>query len=276
MRQSNLKGVLALLALCAFVLLWSTPFFWMLVAAFRPPEDAAPIASLWPGFTPSLAHFVQALQAGDFAQWYLNTIVVVTGILVVQLITVSLAGYVFARLRFPGRDILFGLFLLQLLLLPPVLLVPNLQTIVNLGLYGTLGGMMAPYFASAFGVFLMRQVFQSIPDDLEHAAIIDGAAWWQVLWHILLPLARPGLVAFSIVSVVFHWNEFLWPLVVINSPHSYTLTVGLASFATGAEGGAQWGMIAAGTLMVIAPLIVVFVMFQRHIVDSFMYSGLKS
>lgn len=276
MLRGDLSRMLPLFALCGFVLLWSTPFFWMLVAAFRPVGDPAPIASLWPGFRPSLEHFAQALQSGNFVQWYANTLLVVSGILLVQLITVSLAGYAFARIRFPGRDMLFGLFLLQLLLLPPVLLVPNLQTIVHAGLYGSLGGMMAPYFTSAFGVFLMRQAFQSIPDDLEQAAMIDGASWWQVLWHILLPLARPGLVAFSIVSVVFHWNEFLWPLVVINSPQNYTLTVGLASFATGAEGGSQWGMIAAGTLLVIAPLIAVFIMFQRHIVDSFMYSGLKS
>lgn len=276
MARGKVAKILPLIALCAFVLLWSTPFFWMLVAAFRPSGDPAPIASLWPGFVPSWEHFSQALQAGHFLQWYANTLIVVSGILLVQLVTVSLAGYVFARVKFRGRDVLFALFLLQLLLLPPVLLVPNLKTIVHVGLYGTLGGMMAPYFASAFGVFLMRQVFQAIPSELEQAAIVDGASWWQVLWHILLPLARPGLVAFSIVSVVFHWNEFLWPLVVINSPEHYTLTVGLSSFATGAEGGSQWGMIAAGTLLVIAPLIVLFVIFQRHFVDSFMYSGMKS
>lgn len=276
MPRNRLAAALSAIALCAFVLLWSTPFFWMLVAALRPSGDTAPIASLWPGFVPSWVHFTEALQAGHFLLWYGNTFIVVSGILLVQLVTVSLAGYVFARVVFPGRDVLFALFLLQLLLLPPVLLVPNLKTIVNVGLYGSLGGMMAPYFASAFGVFLMRQVFQSIPAELEQAAIVAGASWWQVLWHILLPLARPGLVAFSIVSVVFHWNEFLWPLVVINSPEHYTLTVGLSSFATGAEGGSQWGMIAAGTLLVIAPLIALFVVFQRHIVDSFMYSGMKS
>lgn len=266
---------IAAAALCAFVLLWSTPFLWMVIAALRPSANHAAMASLSPVFIPTLSHFVSALDAGHFLVWYVNTVSVVCGILLVQLITVSLAGYAFARMRFPGRDTLFALFLIQLLLLPPVLLVPNLQTIVQVGLYGSLLGMMAPYFASAFGVFLMRQVFQSIPRELEEAALMDGASWWRVLWHILLPLARPGLVAFAIVSIVFHWNEFLWPLVVVNSPHKYTLTVGLASFATGAEGGSQWGMIAAGTLLVIAPLFVVFALCQRHIVDSFMFSGLK-
>jgi len=266
---------LVALALSSFVLLWSTPFLWMLIAAFRPSGDNVAIASLWPAFEPTIKHFASALAAGDFGQWYLNTLLVVSGILLVQLVTVSLAGYAFARLSFRGRGTLFALFLVQLLLLPPVLLVPNLQTIVNAGLYGSLAGMMAPYFASAFGVFLMRQVFRSIPRELEEAALMDGASWWQVLWHVLLPLARPGLVAFSIVSIVFHWNEFLWPLVVVNSPQRYTLTVGLASFATGAEGGNEWGMIAAGTLLVIAPLFIAFVLCQRHIVNSFMFSGLK-
>jgi sn-glycerol 3-phosphate transport system permease protein len=134
---------------------------------------------------------------------------------------------------------------------------------------------MAPYCASAFGVFLMRQTFRSIPRELEEAARIDGARLPQLLWHVLLPLAKPGLVAFSIISVTAHWNEFLWPLMVTNAPDRRTLTVGLASFTQGAEGAQEWGLIAAGTLLVTAPLAVAFVAFQRQFVGSFMFSGIK-
>jgi sn-glycerol 3-phosphate transport system permease protein len=134
---------------------------------------------------------------------------------------------------------------------------------------------MAPYFATAFGTFLMRQSFQSIPRELEDAALMDGAHWWQLIRYIYLPLSKPALIAFSIVSVTSHWNEFLWPLMVINSPDNRPLTVGLAMFTRGAEGAQAWGTIAAGTFIVIAPLLIGFVLFQRRFINSFMTTGLK-
>ena len=174
----------------AVAFLWSTPFLWTLVASFR-PESAGGLgmASLLPDFVPTLKNFALAFESGDFAVYYLNTAIVAFGILAVQIVTISLAGYAFARLSFPGRDVIFYVFLLQLMLVPPILIVPNLRTIVDLGLYGTLAGVMAPYFASAFGTFLMRQTFRSIPRDFEEAAVIDGAHWGQILWHVLLPMA---------------------------------------------------------------------------------------
>jgi sn-glycerol 3-phosphate transport system permease protein len=248
----------------------------MTIAAFR--EDAGGslhMASLWPDFTPSFANFQLAWASADFLVYYANTVSVVLGLLACQIVTISLAGYAFARVEFPGRETLFYVFLLQLMLTPAVLIVPNLMTIADLGLYDTLAGVMAPYCASAFGVFLMRQTFRTIPRELEEAARIDGARLPQLLWHVLLPLAKPGLVAFSIISVTAHWNEFLWPLMVINAPDRRTLTVGLASFTQGAEGAQEWGLIAAGTLLVAAPLAVAFVAFQRQFVGSFMFSGIK-
>lgn len=265
---------MALLAAIAF--LWATPFLWTLVASFRPEgAGSAGMASLVPDTPQTLDNFRNALDAGAFGLYYVNTLIVVLGLLAVQCVTVSLAGYAFARLRFPGRDALFYVFLLQLMLVPPALIVPNLRTIVDLGLYDTLPGVMAPYFASAFGTFLMRQTFLALPRDFEEAAAIDGAPWWAIIWYVLLPMAQPGLVAFAIVSVTAHWNEFLWPLMVINDPAKQTLTIGLAAFTRGAEGGKEWGVLAAGTLLVMAPLAVVFVAFQRRFVDSFVFSGVK-
>jgi sn-glycerol 3-phosphate transport system permease protein len=263
-----------LVALIAFA--WATPFIWMLVAAFRPGRvGGADMASLLPDFAPTLANFAEAWESADFALYYLNTAIICAGILVVQLVTISLAGYAFARLEFPGRTLFFYLFLIQLMLAPIVLLVPNLRTVAQLGLYDTLPGVMAPYFASAFGTFLMRQSFRTIPRELEDAALSDGARWWQLIRYVYLPLAKPSLIAFSIVSVTAHWNEFLWPLMVINSPDRRPLTVGLAMFTLGAEGAQAWGVTAAGTLLVVAPLLIGFLLFQRRFVNSFMASGLK-
>jgi sn-glycerol 3-phosphate transport system permease protein len=256
--------------------LWVIPFAWMTVASLREVgAGAMDLASLLPSGPFGLANFRDAWSEGNFPLWYLNTVLVCGGILAVQCVTVSLAGYAFARMRFPGAGTLFYLFLLQLMLAPPILIVPNMTTLVSLHLYDTLPGIMAPYFASAFGVFLMRQTFRTLPREYEEAALVDGASRLAIIWHVLLPLARPGLVAFAIVSVTSHWNEFLWPLMATSSPSHQVLTVGLASFTSGAEAGSEWGVIAAGTFFVAAPLLVAFVLFQRRFVSSFTYSGIK-
>lgn len=268
--------LLLMLLVTAAALLWAIPFAWMAVASLRPGAAGDPdIASLWPSAHPGLGNFTEAWRSGHFPLWYLNTVLVCGGILLVQCVTISLAGYAFARLRFRGRETLFYLFLLQLMLAPPILIVPNMTTLVSLHLYDTLFGIMAPYLASAFGVFLMRQTFRTIPRDYEEAALVDGASRLTIIFRVLLPLARPGLVAFAIVSVTAHWNEFLWPLMAVSSPSRQVLTVGLASFTSGAEAGSEWGVIAAGTFFVAAPLLVIFVVFQRQFVSSFTFSGIK-
>lgn len=263
-------------AVVAAALLWTVPFLWMVVSAFRPAEQgAAAMASLVPDYLPTLGNFREAWASADFPRYYANTAIICLGILAVQIVTMSLAAYAFARVKFPGRATLFYLFLAQLMLAPITLLAPNLTTIVRLGLYDTLPGVMAPYFATAFGTFLMRQSFRTIPIELEEAAVLDGAGWWQLIRHVYLPLSKPALVAFAIISVTAHWNEFLWPLMVINSPDNRPLTVGLAAFTRGAEGAQAWGVNAAGTFLVIAPLLICFAVFQRHFINSFLTSGLK-
>ena len=264
----------ALLLAALAAVLWAAPFAWMLVASFRPgyPDD---IASLVPRPPLTLDNYRDAWDSGHFPLWYVNTALLCGGILLVQCATVSLAGYAFARLRFRGRDTVFTLFLLQLLLVPALLIVPNLQLLVALGLYDTLPGVAAPYLASAFGVFLMRQTFRQLPREYEDAAALDGAGVLQTIRYVLLPAARPGLAAFAVVSLAAHWNEYVWPLMATSSPRTQVLTVGLASFAGASESGGQWGVVAAGTAFVAAPLLALFLLFQRRITGSFVFSGIK-
>jgi sn-glycerol 3-phosphate transport system permease protein len=270
------RNTTALLLAAVAAILWFIPFAWMAVASIRRNSAGAPdLASLLPTGPFSLENFADAWSSGHFPLWYLNTILLCGGILIVQCVTVSLAGYAFARMKFPGQNTLFALFLLQLMLVPPILIVPNMTTLVALHLYDTLPGIAAPYCASAFGVFLMRQTFRNIPREYEEAAFVDGASRLQIITRVLLPLSRPGLTAFAIVSVTTHWNEFLWPLMATSSPSNQVLTVGLASFTAGAEAGSEWGVIAAGTFFVAAPLLVAFVVFQRRFVASFTFSGIK-
>jgi sn-glycerol 3-phosphate transport system permease protein len=278
MRRASTRVYLALgtalVAGLAFV--WSTPVLWMLVASIRVQKGGGlGMASLVPEWPPTFANFAEAWSYAEFPLYYLNTALLVAGILAVQCVTITLAGYAFARLQFRGREFLFTIFLLQLMLVPPLLIVPNLTVVTRLGLYDSLLGVMAPYWASAFGTFLMRQTFRQIPRAFEEAAVMDGARWWQVVKDVLIPLARPGLIAFSVISVTSHWNEFLWPLMVINSPDKHVLTVGLATFTKGAEGASDWGVIAAGTCLVAVPLLVAFVAFQRQFVSSFMFQSVR-
>jgi sn-glycerol 3-phosphate transport system permease protein len=272
--MSSSPARLGVLLAAAGALLWAAPLAWMLVASMR-PGFVADMAALLPAGPFDFSNFREAWESGSFPLWYLNTLIVCGGILAVQCVSVAMAGYAFARIHFAGQSLLFAAFLLQLLLPPTLLIVPNVATLVAFGLYDTLPGVMAPYFASAFGVFLMRQTFRALPRDYEEAAMLDGAGVFTLIRHVLLPLARPGLAAFAVVSVTSHWSEFLWPLMATSSPANSVLTVGLASFTSGAEAGSQWGVVAAGTLLVAGPLLLTFLLFQRRFVSAFVFSGIK-
>ena len=264
-----------LLALGVIALAWTVPILWTLAVSFHSPNEPLNASNLWWSSQPTLSNYFQALDIAPFAKYYVNTILIVLGILAFQLVTICLAGYAFARFTFRGQNILFFLIMLQLMVPSSALIVPNYTTIRNLGLFDTLLAVMLPFFGSAFGTFLMRQTFKTIPQDLDDAARMDGANWLQTLWYVYIPPARPALVAFALSSISFHWNDFLWPLIVTNSTNSRPLTVGLAVLTQLGEIGAQWPLVTAGTVIVVGPLLVLFLIFQRQFIDSFLHSGLK-
>jgi len=255
----------------ALAILWLAPLLYACWAAFHPPAYAThfdPAAPL------TLANFERAWGYAPFARHFLNTVILVTMVLGAQLVLCTLAGYAFARFEFAGRDIAFALVLLQLMIMPEVLIVENYRTMSRLGLVDTIIGIGLPYMASAFGIFLLRQTFKTIPRELEEAARIEGCSWLGVLWRVYVPLARPTYIAYALVSVSYHWNNFLWPLIVTNSVETRPLTVGLAIFGA-PESGVDWSVISAGTLMAVAPLLLAFLLFQRQFMQSFMHAGIK-
>jgi len=252
-------------------LLWLSPLLYAFWAAFHPAAFAThfdPLAPL------TLDNFVKAWSYAPFARHFLNTVILVTMILAAQLVLCTLAGFAFARFDFAGREIAFALVLVQLMIMPEVLIVENYRTMSRLGLVDTILGIGLPYMASAFGIFLLRQTFKTIPRELEEAARVEGCSWLGVLWRVYVPLARPTYLAYALVSVSYHWNNFLWPLVVTNSVNTRPLTVGLAIFGA-PESGVDWSVISAGTLMAVAPLLVAFLLFQRQFMQSFMQAGIK-
>lgn len=252
-------------------LLWILPLVYAVWTAFHPPEFSTRFNLLAPL---TLDNFQRAWVAAPFARYFLNTTLLVGMILVVQLVLGTLAAYAFARYEFRGRDIAFSLVLVQLMIMPDILVVENYKTMASLGLVDTLLAIGLPYFASAFAIFLLRQTFMGIPKELDDAARVEGASAMQILWRVYVPLAKPVYTAFALVSVSFHWNNFLWPLIVTNSVNSRPLTVGLQVFSS-VDQGVDWSIITAATLMTSAPLLIAFLLFQRQFVQSFMRAGIK-
>lgn len=251
--------------------LWLLPLIYAFWSAFHPAEYATRFSLFAPV---TLDNFRTAWSQAPFARYFLNTFVLVTSILAAQFILCTLAAFAFARFEFRGRGVAFALVLVQLMIMPEVLIVENYRTMSQLGLVDTILGIGLPYMASAFGIFLLRQTFKTIPKELEEAARVEGCSTLKVLWKVYVPLARPTYVAYGLVSVSYHWNNFLWPLVITNSVTTRPLTVGLAIFGA-PESGVNWSIITAGTLLAVAPLLVAFLLFQRQFVQSFMHAGIK-
>ncbi|OZI21217.1 ABC transporter permease [Bordetella genomosp. 9] len=252
-------------------ILWILPLLYAAWAAFHPPAYATRFHLMAPL---TLENFARAWDAAPFPRYFLNTFMLVTMVLAAQLVLSTMAGYAFARFQFRGRDALFLLVLLQLMVMPDVLIVENYRTMSWLGIRDTVFAIGLPYFASAFGIFLLRQTFKTIPRELEEAARVEGANGWQILMKVYVPLARPTYIAYGLVSVSYHWNNFLWPLIITNSVNTRPLTVGLQVFSS-TDQGIDWSVITAATLLSAAPLLIAFLLFQRQFVQSFLRAGIR-
>lgn len=252
-------------------LIWIAPLAYAVWTAFHPSE----FSTRFELFAPlTLDNFKRAWEAAPFARYFLNTFLLVTGVLACQLVLCTLAAFAFARYEFPGATVVFALVLAQLMIMPDVLIVENYKTMNRLGVLDSIPAIGLPYVASAFGIFLLRQTFKMVPKELDDAARVEGASPLQVLWRVYVPLGRPVYIAYGLVSVSYHWNNFLWPLIVTNSVESRPLTVGLQVFSS-TDQGIDWAIICAATLMTSAPLLIGFLLFQRQFVQSFMRAGIK-
>ena len=252
-------------------IVWVSPLLFAFWAAFHSTSDAVNfnIYSPW-----TLSNFKTAWVGAPWLQYFSNTFLLVTIILIGQFFVTTLAGFAFAQIQFPGRDFVFILVLMQLFILPEVLIVENYVMVSRLGLFDTILGVGMPYMASAFGIFLMRQAFKGIPKELHEAARVEGCSWLGILWRVYVPLARPTYIAYALVSVSTHWNNFLWPLIVTNSPETRPLTVGLSIFGA-PENGVDISVISAATMMSVAPLLIAFLVFQKQFVQAFLRTGIK-
>jgi len=246
------------------------PFFWMITTSLKPLE----LMNIPPYLIPThfyWQNYVISWSIVPFGRYYFNTLIVVLGIVTGQLFFSSLAGYAFARLRFPGKNIIF-LILLSTLMIPMyVTVIPQYLIIKSFGLVNTYLGLILPFLVSAFGIFLFRQFYITFPKELEDKALIDGCSRLQIWRHIFLPLSKPAFAALGIFAFLFAWNSFLWPLIVTTDPDMWTVQLGLAMFS--GQYGTEWTYLMAATTISVIPAIAVFIVLQKYYLKHLVLSA---
>lgn len=274
MKKARLENLVVYLMLIGAATIIIFPIIYVFFGSLKQPNElfAYPPRLLPKGLFPG--NFVHAWGANPFGRFILNSLIVSTAITLGQITFSALAAYAFARLRFWGRDQLFMIFLATLMIPGHVTLIPAFLIVKKLGWIDTYAGLTVPFLATAFGTFLLRQFFLTIPQELEDAARIDGAGRLRFLAAILIPLSRPALGALAIWSFLGAWNQYLWPLVATNSTSMRTVQIGIAMFLL-EEAGTSWGVVMAGAVLVILPTLLAFLVAQKQIVKGITMTGLK-
>lgn len=256
-------------------LIFLLPMIWMLSTSLKPPAQWFSATLRWIPRTFTLENYAALFNNTQtpMGRWFLNSIGVATISTILVLVLDSLAAYAYARLDFPGRRPLFALLIATLFLPGLMFLIPNFLTVYKLGLLNTYPGVILPGLAGVFGVFFLRQFFESIPKELEEAAIIDGANTFQVFFRVVLPLAKPALATLAVITFLASWNDFLWPLLVLQRAEALTLPPGLASLQSAFS--SSYGLAMAGAVVVAVPVLIIYIVLQRFIVQSVASTGLK-
>ena len=249
------------------------PFVWMVILSLETKQQAS---SFPPVLTPSTLHFGNypaTWNSVPFGHFFLNSLMYSLATVAGNLLFCSLAAYAFARIRFFGRDVLFVLFLATLMVPFQVILIPTFLIVKKLGLVDSVGGLIMPNLCSAFGIFMLRQFFRTLPIELEEAARIDGTSRLGILFKIVLPLSLPALATLGIIQFMWSWNDFLWPLIIIDTPTHAPLQLGLSTLQ-GAH-STEWNLLMAGTVMSLIPMMAIFLFAQRWFIRSIAFTGVK-
>ena len=280
MRRSRVQTLVLTLALGALAILWLAPVVWVLVTSLKITADIVRLPPEWIPWPVTAEHYEEVLfsssRTARIGRAFANSLVIALGTVVLVVITAAMAAYPLARMRFAGRDVVFTLVVGSLMIPNAVVLVPQYVLVQRLGWLSTYQGLIVPEAAAtfAFGVFLLRQFFLTMPGDLEEAARIDGANAWQIFTRIVLPLSQPVLAALAIFAFRSAWNDFLWPLIAVNRPEMFPLPVALALLRS-AYSSESYGPIMAGAALSALPLLVVFIVANQRIVEGVRVSGLK-
>ena len=271
-RRSN--PWLIYLGLTFGILLMVGPFLWMLLGAFKPQAEFLVNPPTFLPKNPTTDNFTRLFDQLDFPRFFFNSSLVAVAVTLGNVLFCPMLGYALAKLRWRGKRLVMGLVLATLMVPAGITLIPNFVLMANLGLVNTYPGLILPFLVGPFGVFLTRQFMYGIPDELLEAARIDGANEWKIFWGIVLPITAPVLATLGILTFLGSWNSFLYPLVMAQEPEMYTLPVALATFATG-QYQADHGMLMAGSVVLVLPVLIIFILFQRWITEGIATTGLK-
>jgi multiple sugar transport system permease protein len=258
----------------AGLLVMVVPFLWMLMTSVKPEGEVRAVPPTWWPETFTLENYEALFTRLDFPTYFLNSVIVALVVTVGNVLFGTMLGYALAKLSFPGKRVVFGLVLLTLMIPGVVTFVPLFVLTTNLGLTNTLPGMFLPFLAAPFGVFLMRQYIQGLPDELIQAARVDGAGELRIFFSVIMPLCGPAMATLGILSFLGSWNNFLWPLVVAQTEDKYTLPVALALYSVG-QNATQYGLLLAGAVVVVIPVVAVFIALQRYILQGIAMTGIK-
>ncbi|WP_274649636.1 carbohydrate ABC transporter permease [Paenibacillus humicola] len=272
LQHSVIVGFLLLIAL-----IMALPFFWMLVTSLKSfdevfvnPPQFIPASFQW-------QNYAAALHAAPFGRYFFNSVSMTVLLTVFQLVTSILAAYAFARMRFKGRQTMFLMVLATMMVPIQVTFIPNFLIINKLGLFNTYWALIVPFCASAFAIFMMRQAFLQVPKELEEAATLEGCNHLQIIRHVMIPLSTSPILTFVLLSFIWHYNDFFWPLIATNDEHLRTIQVGLSGMLSeeGGSQGTKWNVVMAASSLIVSPLIVLFIFVQKNIVQGIATTGLK-
>ena len=260
----------------AVSLLTATPFLWMLSTSLKPDLKAVyRFPPEWIPSPPAWSNYVRAWNSAPFARYMFNSIFVSVTSVLSQVVNGCLCAYAFSRIRFPGRDVLFLIFLAVMMIPSQVTIVPMYIILARLRWLDTYWALIVPFAATAFGTFLIRQSFLGIPEELVDAAILDGATHMQVLRHVMIPLSKPVIITFAVLNFTWRWNDYFWVLIMTNSDRMRTLPVGIVTMQAGPVGGSSWHIVMAASVIVLLPILGLFLIAQRYFIEGIAHTGLK-
>ena len=272
-KSSTSRGWLYVVLGVAFIAV-VTPFVWMILGSFKGQGELLRVPPTWLPESPSLNNYRDLFSKQSFLRYFVNSTVVAVAVTLGNLLFCSMLGYALAKLEFRGKRLVFALVMGTLMVPGMVTFVPLFVMVANLGLVDSYPGLILPFLVTPFGVFLMRQFMTTLPDDLLDAGRVDGAGELRIFRQIILPLCGPALATLGILSFLGSWNSFLWPLVVAQTQEHYTLPVALALFSTG-QNVTNYGLLLAGATVVVLPILIVFLIFQRRFIEGIATTGIK-
>lgn len=270
----SLLGTLSTAAKALILLVFVFPFLWMLSTSLQTFQETLSFPPVWIPASPQWGNFVKAMTAGPFLTYTRNSIVITITILVLQFAVMIPAAYAFAKYKFRGNSLLFGLVLLAFMMPTQVTFIPVYMMLADWGLIKTIWPQIIPFMSNAFGIFLLRQYFKQIPQEIIESARLDNASEFKVIWNIMTPMSRPALATIALFSFVAHWNDYFWPLVMTDTTLVRPLTLGIATLRE-TEGISNWHIIMAGNVVLVIPILIVYFFCSKQIVKAFVYSGIK-